>query len=226
MKENVRLLLLCNSPGEEMCSFLGERTNVLIVPYAQHNKDAVVARFTKQFKRLGLKATSLHTARDPLRALEKCEALFFCGGNVFRLLKSLYDFQLLGAIRHLVLDRGVPFIGASAGAEVAGPTIHCVNDMPLVLVPSFRALGLIPYHVNVHLPEPHQAGAAMREQELVDFHKVHNSPVVALKEGGMLLVENGTSRNIGPNAIRVFRRRLPTVDVAPEEVIAEEILEG
>jgi dipeptidase E len=207
-----------------MCNFLGERTSVLIVPYAQHNKDVVVARFTKQFKRLGLKATSLHTARDPDRALEKCEALFFCGGNVFRLLKSLYDLQLIGAIRHLVLDRGIPFVGASAGAEVAAPTIHCVNDMPLVLLPSFRALGLIPYHISVHHPEPHQSGAAMREQEFADFHKVHTSPVVALKEGGMLLVEDGTARNVGENSIRIFRRLLPPVDVEPEEVIAPDIL--
>jgi len=220
------LLLLCNSPGEEMRDFLGERTDVLIVPYAQHNKDVAVARFTKQFKRLGLKATSLHTSRDRDRALDKCEALFFCGGNVFRLLKSLYDFQLIGAIRNLVLDRGIPFVGSSAGTEVAAPTIHCVNDMPLMLLPSFRALGLVPYHVSVHLPAPHQAGAAMREQEIADFHKVHTSPVVALKEGGMLLVEDGAARNIGPSAIRVFRRSLPTVDVAPEEAIAAEMLEG
>ena len=207
-----------------MRNFLGERTNVLIVPYAQHNKDAVVSRFTKQFKRLGLKATSIHTARDRDRALEQCEALFFCGGNAFRLLKSLYDFQLIGTIRNLVLDRGIPFIGASAGAVIAAPTIHCVNDMPLVLLPSFRALGLIPYHISVHLPAPHQSGAAMREQEIADFHKVHASPVVALKEGGMLLVEDGIARNIGPSAIRIFRRRLPPVDVEPEEVIASEVL--
>jgi len=222
----VRLLLLCNSPGEEIRGFLGDRTDVLIVPYAQHDKEPVVSRFTKQFERLGLRATGLHTTRDPHRALKACDALFICGGNVFRLLHSLYEMDLLDAIRHQVLERGIPFIGASAGAEIAAPTIHCVNDMPLVLPPSFRALGLIPYHVSVHLPEPNQSGSMMRGQEIADFHNNHASPVVALREGGMLLVEDDLFRNLGESPIRIFRRRLPPVDVQPGEAIAPEILQG
>jgi dipeptidase E len=185
----------------------------------------VVSRFTKQFKRLGLRATGLHTSRDPYRAVEKCEALFFCGGNAFRLLNSVYEFDLLDVVRHQVLERGIPFIGASAGAEIAAPTIHCVNDMPLILPPSFRALGLVPYYISVHLPEPRQSGFTMREQEIADFHYDHTSPVVALKVGGMLLVEDGSARNIGPNDIRIFRKRLPPVDVPPDESIAPEILQ-
>ena len=66
----------------------------------------------------------------------------------------------------------------------------------------------------------------MREQEFADFHKIHASPIVALKEGGMLLVEDGTARNIGPNSIRIFRKRLPPVDVEPEEAIAPQVLKS
>ena len=215
---------MCNSPGEEVRTFLGGQREVLIIPYAQHNKDAVVLRFTKQFKRLGLKATSLHTARDPRRALEKCKALFVCGGNAFRLLNCLYETQLLGVVRRLVLDRGIPFIGSSAGAQIAAPTIHCVSDLPLIMPPSLRALSLIPYHISVHLPEPGHLGFTMRSQEIVDFHKVHTSPVVALREGGMLLVENGEARNVGLSPIHIFRRRMVPVDVEPEEVIDADVL--
>ena len=91
---------------------------------------------------MGYELTSIHSAADPVQAVKETDAVFIGGGNTFRLLKALYDFELLGPIRERVAA-GMPYIGSSAGSNVAAPTIKTTNDMPIVQPPSFDALGLV-----------------------------------------------------------------------------------
>jgi dipeptidase E len=160
---NNRVLLISNSTlygsgyldhaAAEICDFLRGVKSVLFVPYALYDRDAYTALAQKRFEKMGFALTSIHTASDPVQAVNDTEGVFIGGGNTFRLLKALYDFDVLKPIRQRVAD-GMPYVGSSAGSNVAGPTIKTTKDMPIVQPPSFEALGLVPFQISPHFLDP------------------------------------------------------------------------
>ena len=160
---NKRLLLISNSTlhgsgyldhaETEIRSFLGDVKRVLFVPFALHDRDTYALTAQKRFERMGYELSSVHTAATPSRAVADTDAIFIGGGNTFRLLKALYDFDLLGSIRKRV-EGGMLYIGSSAGSNIAAPTIKTTNDMPIVQPPSFEALSLVPFQINPHYLDP------------------------------------------------------------------------
>ena len=91
-----------------------------LYPYALYDRDAYALLALKRFEKMRLELTSIHTASDPTHAINHTDAVFIGGGNTFRLLKALYDFDLIERIRQRVAE-GMPYIGSSAGSNVAGP---------------------------------------------------------------------------------------------------------
>ncbi len=139
---------------------------------------------------------SAHTAENPGRALEEADAIFIGGGNTFRLLKALQDLDLIGRIRRKVCS-GTPYIGSSAGSNIAGPTIKTTNDMPIVQPSSFDSLGLVSFQINPHYLDPEPGSTHMgetREERILQFLEENDTPVVGLREGAWLLVEGDRSR--------------------------------
>src|SRR5688572_25852261 len=114
----------------EIRSFLRGVRVVLFVPYALYDRDAYAAMAQERFARMGYNLESIHKASDPQQAVNNAESIFVGGGNTFRLLKALYDTDVLHTIRERV-NNGTPYIGSSAGANVAGPTIKTTKDMPI-----------------------------------------------------------------------------------------------
>ena len=158
----------------------------------------------------------MHSASDPKQAVLDTDAVFTGGGNTFRLLKALYEFKLLDPIRERV-EAGMPYIGSSAGSNVAGPTIKTTNDMPIVEPPSFNALGLVPFQINPHYLDPHPNSKHMgetREERLLQFLEENDTPVAGLREGAMLRIENGETILRGSTA-RIFRRGCDPVETLP-----------
>lgn len=227
MRNNQRLLLLSTSTTfgggyldyaeTEVREFLGKIERVLFVPFALHDRDAYAARARDRFARMGYEIDSLHTARDMQQALEKAEAIFIGGGNTFRLLKNLYDFDLLHAIRRRV-EKGLPYMGSSAGSNVAAPTIRTTNDMPIVQPPSFDALALVPFQINPHyldpLPDATQMGET-REERILQFLEENETPVVGLREGAMLRIEDGAAVLQGITGARLFRKGCEPLELSP-----------
>ncbi len=143
--------------------------------------------------------------------------IFIGGGNTFRLLKGLYDHELIEPIRHAIAS-GVTYIGSSAGSIVAGPTIKTTKDMPIVQPRSFDALGLVPFQISPHYLDPDLASTHMgetQEERILQFLEENEAPVIGLREGSMLRVESGAIRLTGPHGARIFRK-----DEDPVEVIA------
>jgi dipeptidase E len=224
---NQRILLISNSTlygsgyldhaETEIRSFLGDVKNVLFVPYALFDRDKYATTAKQRFERMGYELSSVHLAADPVQALNKTDAVFIGGGNTFRLLKALHEFGLLGPIRQRVAA-GIPYIGSSAGSNVATPTIRTTNDMPIVQPPSFEALGLVPFQINPHYLDPDPNSKHMgetREERLLQFLEENDSTVLGLREGAILRIENGDVSLRGSTGARIFRKGMEPVEVVP-----------
>jgi dipeptidase E len=222
-----RILLISNSTlygsgyldhaEAEIREFLKDLERVLFVPFALYDRAAYAATAQERFARMGYEMASIHTAADPLQAINKTDALFIGGGNTFRLLKALYDFGLLEAIRQRVAD-GMPYVGSSAGSNVAGPTIKTTKDMPIVQPPSFEALGLVPFQISPHYLDPDPNSTHMgetQEERILQFLEENDTPVVGMREGAMVRVENGSTVLKGSSGARIFRKGLAPVEKQP-----------
>jgi dipeptidase E len=171
----------------------------------------------KRFEKLGFDLTSIHTTSDPAQALNDTETVFIGGGNTFRLLKSLYDFDLIERLRQRVAE-GMPYIGSSAGSNVAGPTIKTTKDMPIVQPPSFDALGLVPFQISPHFLDPDPNSTHMgetQEERILQFLEENDTTVAGLREGAMVRVENGSTTLKGSAGARIFRKGLEPEEVQP-----------
>ena len=206
----------------EIQDFLGKIERILFVPFALHDHAAYASRTRERFARLGYSVESLHEASDKEQAVRTAEAIFIGGGNTFRLLKGLYDFELLPAMRARVRN-GMQYVGSSAGSNVAGPTIRTTNDMPIVEPPSFEALGLVPFQINPHYldsnPDSRHMGET-REERILQFLEENETPVVGLREGAIMRVENGSCVLKGSAGARIFQRGQDPVDLEVGSIIA------
>jgi dipeptidase E len=226
-RENQRVLLISTSTmygsgyldyaESEIRDFLGAPRCVLFVPYALYDREAYAALARQRFRAMGHSLESAHETADPRQAVKDADVVFIGGGNTFRLLKSLYDFDLLPAIRKKV-SAGMPYIGSSAGSNVACPTIKTTKDMPIVQPPSFDALGLVPFQISPHYQDPDPNSTHMgetQEQRIIQFLEENSTPVVGLREGSMVRVEHGDFLLKGLSGARIFRRGSEPVETKP-----------
>jgi dipeptidase E len=226
----MRLLLLSNSTNyggtflehveTTLPTFLGRDVGeVLLVPYAavRFSFDAFGAKVRETFGALGYGVSSIHSVPDARRAVEEAEAIAIAGGNTFQLLARLYQERLLDPIRERVRG-GVPYIGWSAGSNVACPTVKTTNDMPITEPPSFEALGLVPFQINPHYTDasiPNHGGET-RSERLLEFVVANpGMPVIGLREGSMLQVEDGRVVLLGDSPAVLFGTQDDPVEVPP-----------
>jgi dipeptidase E len=201
----------------EARDFLGSARFLVFVPYALYDRQAYTVRVRERFHAMGFTMTSLHDVSNPRRVLEQADAIFVGGGNTFRLLKSLYDFELMSAIRRAV-EEGMPYVGSSAGSIVAGPSLKTTKDMPIVQPQSFDALGLVDFQISPHYLDPDPGSTHMgetQEERILQFLEENEAPVVGLREGGVLRVESGSVTLKGSAGARIFRRGHSPVETMP-----------
>lgn len=232
MSSALHILLISNSTlhgggyldhvEEEIRNLLGPSRQVLFFPYALHDRDGYAAKATARFAAMGYEMKSAHAANDPREAVAKADAIFVGGGNTFRLLKALQDLELIGPIRRRIRS-GAPYVGSSAGSNVAGPTIKTTNDMPIVQPRSFDALGLVPFQINPHFQDPDPTSTHMgetREERILQFLEENETPVLGMREGAWIRVENRTVVLRGSNGARIFRRGEKPVEAVPGDEIS------
>ena len=226
MKRN--LLLISNStnsgeaylgwPREYIKSFLQETTakRVLFIPYAGVNLsddglmasfDAYETRVKAVFAELGYDLYSIHREADPVQAVQDAEAIAVGGGNTFHLVYMMHKMKVMDAIRERVLE-GLPYMGWSAGSNVACPTLRTTNDMPIIEPESFNCLNVIPFQINPHYldanPEGH--GGETREQRIEEFLTVNPDVYVAgLREACYLRVKGNKIEHVGSRDLRMFK---------------------
>jgi dipeptidase E len=216
------LLLLSNStsPGmgflEHALGPIGELiprpgSHLLFVPFAGFDHDTYTRVMADALAPLSIQVTGAHQVSDPAAALGDCDAVFVGGGNSFRLLRALEDTGLTAAIPARV-RAGLPYLGSSAGTNMACPTLRTTNDMPIVQPASFAALGLIPFQVNPHYLDADPASTHQgetRAQRIAEFLECNAVPVLGLREGSWLRVGGSRASLGGTTAARLFTRGTP-----------------
>ncbi len=222
-----RLLLLSNSTNhgerylahaaDEILRLLAGCRRVLFVPFALHDRAAYTAKFRARLEELGKGVDQLAADATGQRQIETAEAVFVGGGNTFRLLKTLQEAELLAPLRARALS-GMPYLGASAGINLAGPTIRTTNDMPIVEPRGFDALGLVPFQINPHYLDPEPDSTHMgetREERIAEFHEENATPVVGLRERAWIRIEGASGHLGGDRGARLFRRGAPAEELPP-----------
>lgn len=192
--------------SDEIKNFLGTSVGqVLFIPYALADHDHYASIVRKKFQEMGYNLVSIHELESKEDAVKNAEAVFIGGGNTFRLLSKLYENNLVSLIRDKVLS-GVPYIGTSAGSNVACCNIKTTNDMPIIYPSSFEALNLVPFNLNPHYIDPDPSSTHMgetREQRLKEFLEENTNIVIGLREGGILRVD-GTTMKLEKGSARIF----------------------
>lgn len=230
----MNLLLISNSTnaGEEYLryplnaigGFLGGVKEVAFVPYAAvtFSYAAYEAKVQARFDELGIKVRSVHRAKAPRRMIREAEAVCVGGGNTFALAHRMQEQGLMGAIRSKIAS-GAPYVGWSAGSNVACPTICTTNDMPIVQPESFRAIGAVRFQINPHYLDANPEGHAgeTREQRILEYIEANPRRwVVGLREGCMLHMHDGRLDLVGPRTARIFRKGVEAFEVKAGDDLA------
>ncbi|MCU1483868.1 MAG: Dipeptidase [Actinomycetia bacterium] len=212
----MELLLLSNSTnyGGTMFSHAGAAiaavaagAPVAFVPYALADWDGYADRVEAALGPFGIEVGSVHRAASPERAVLEAEVVLMGGGNTFRLLDSLHRLGIVEDLGERVRAGATRYVGSSAGTNVACPTIRTPNDMPICLPPTFTALGLVPFQINLHYVDPDPDTTFMgetRDERIEEFLEENRCPVLAMYEGSWLHVTGTHAHVTGP--ARLFQR--------------------
>jgi dipeptidase E len=202
--------------------FLGAQIkSVLFVPFAgvTRSYDEYAEAVSRRFEEMNYELVPIHKTADAVEAVRSAEAIAVGGGNTFHLLRELYETALVETIKERV-EAGVPYIGWSAGSNVACPTIRTTNDMPIVEPQSFKALDLVPFQINPHYTDEtltNHSGET-REQRIAEFLKANSTvTVVGLREGSMLRIEGARIKLLGEKTVRVFKGGADVKEYAPTD---------
>lgn len=226
----VDLLLLSNSMnhGSTMFSHAAEAfaevtagDTVTFIPFALADWDGYADRVSAALGAFDIEVVSAHRSPAPDRAILEADVVMMGGGNTFRLLDTLYGLDVVDGLGRHVREGSTRYMGASAGTNVACPTIRTTNDMPICQPRTFDALHLVPFQINLHYVDADPTSTFMgesREERIEEFLEENDCPVLALYEGSWLRVTadratvSGRSRLFERTGIEAYGAG---VDVSP-----------
>lgn len=201
--------------------FFSKANEVIFIPYARpggisHDTYTEIAQ--QAFASIGIKINGLHSFNNPAEALQKAKGIFTGGGNTFVLVKQLHEQKLMSVLQNSI-NEGVPYLGTSAGSNICGINMKTTNDMPIVYPSSFNTLGVVPFNINPHYLDPNPNSSHMgetREQRLKEFHSQNNIPVIGLREGSWLEVNEPDIQLKGALSARIFKANQKPYELATE----------
>ncbi|RXP44822.1 dipeptidase PepE [Lutibacter sp. HS1-25] len=204
----------------ELAAFFSNVDEILFIPYAQPSGisyDEYTAIAQRGFAKINIKVKGIHQFENPVEAINNSKGIFTGGGNTFLLLKQLYDNKLISVLKNVV-ENGTLYFGTSAGSNITGVSIQNTNDMPIIYPPSFDALGFINFNLNPHYLDPDPTSTHMgetRETRINEFHKINSIPVLGLREGSWLEVEEEKILLKGVLNARLFQQNQKPVELPP-----------
>lgn len=201
---------------------LAQVSSVLFIPYAgvTVSYDEYYDKVSQALRSVPVKVESIHNYKDAQEAIANAQAIMVGGGNTFHLLYQLYQKDIVSLIAKRVTE-GVPYIGWSAGSNIAGATINTTNDMPIIEPPSFNALTLLPFQLNPHYTDykPEGFHGETRDMRLAEFMVLQpNTPIIGLPEGTALKRSGNTLTLLGDAGGYLFVGGTKTVLVANSDL--------
>ncbi len=202
----------------EISKLFSETEEILFIPYARpsgisHEEYTEIA--SKAFLKIGKKIIGIHTFENPVEAIKNAKGVFVGGGNTFVLVSQLYKNQVMQPLREAIFN-GLPYLGTSAGSNICGVTMNTTNDMPIVYPPTFKTLGVVPFNINPHYLDPDPNSKHMgetRETRIKEFHTQSTIPVVGIREGSWLQVNDEEIILKGNHSARIFEQRKGAYEV-------------
>ena len=191
---------------------------ILFIPYARPggiSHDDYTATVRSAFAKINKAVKGLHEFENPTEAIQNAKGIFTGGGNTFLLVTQLHQNKVMEVLAKAV-ETGTPYLGSSAGSNIAGLTMQTTNDMPIIYPPSFKTLGLIPFNLNPHYLDADLQSKHMgetRETRIKEFHAFNDTPVLGLREGSWLEVTGEKIILKGKLTARLFRQ-----NQTPEEL--------
>ncbi|MFV0480515.1 MAG: dipeptidase PepE [Campylobacteraceae bacterium] len=182
---------------------------ILFIPYAGVRRvdEAYEKRVQDALSSLNIKITSIHRVKDHKKAVLEASSILVGGGNTFKLVHDMYKYDIIEAVKEKVAN-GMPYIGWSAGANIAGKTMMTTNDMPIIFPKSFETLGFFPYQINPHFISGKISGhnGESREERLEEYLLLNKEEIIcALPEGSAILIDGVKAKILGENDILVFK---------------------
>jgi len=207
---------------EALRDLFQETDEILFIPYARPGGttyDAYTKIAQEGFRHIDKKIVGIHTFKDPIKAIQNAKGIFTGGGNSFVLVNTLYQNHLLPVLKEKITN-GTPYLGTSAGSNIAGVNIKTTNDMPIVYPPSFETLEIVPFNINPHYLDPDPTSkhkGETRETRIKEFHEFNTTSVVGLREGSWIRVDNNEiTLKGGDLSARIFKK-----DKKPYELSVE-----
>ncbi len=227
--KNICLASTSTVHGKPYLSYLHDEMKILFdgidevvfVPYAQPggiSYDGYTAKAQEGFEALGITVKGVHTFDNPFDALKNAKGIFVGGGNTFLLVKTIYENNLMECM-HDVVSAGTPYLGTSAGSNIAGVNMRNTNDMPIVYPPSFDCMGLIPFNINAHYLDPDPSSKHMgetRETRIKEFHanEENTVSVLGIREGSWVRVQGDAITLGGDLSARLFSPNKKPVELS------------
>lgn len=209
----MKLLLISNSGAplyhwckKEIAKFLGKRKALFISAANVFDLEKYYSNAKKSLAEVGISLIHLKLAQSPRKQIEEAESILVGGGNTYHLLNELKKARLIKTIRRKIKD-GIPYIGLSAGANIAGPNILTTNDWNIVESITFNSLNLIPFNINPHYFAPHDKNkfsGESRDDRIKEYHIFNKNTVVTIEEKTMIFVKDKIIKVAGEGKIKLF----------------------
>lgn len=211
---------------DSLCELFKNAQKIVFIPYARPSGisyDDYVAIAKTVFEKIGKELIGIHTFDNPIEAIRNAEGIFTGGGNSFVLVSELYKQNLIPALQEAI-RKGTPYLGTSAGSNIAGISIRTSNDMPIVYPPSFETLSIVPFNINPHyldFDSSSQHKGETRETRIKEFHQFNTIPVVGLREGSWIQIQNDQIILKGEGfTARIFEQHKSPYELEPGSFLA------
>ena len=197
---------------------------ILFIPYARPSGisyDMYTKKISKAFQNINKKIKGIHEFDDPALAIKESQGIFIGGGNTFVLVNQLYKNQLITPLKEAI-QKGIPYLGTSAGSNICGLSMHTTNDMPIVYPPSFKTLGIVPFNINPHYLDPSPDSKHMgetRETRIKEFHAYNSQPVIGLREGSYIEIKNDNTKLKGGLTARIFEKNKEPYEIENNTIL-------